>query len=225
MRELSITQMRENMNVLEGICKNVMPTPQYLKWLDLFSKLLSPRQHEGRVYPGLLHAPGSVAAHHSHEGGLVLHLLEMWHFAKIIPSPGIDPKDVLIGILTHDLHKASYNYMYKDGCQPTLVGVETKPQRFEYTNHIVAEMLTKNQRTYQLLVENGIVLTLLQANCLFNAEGGYNTERPKQCSVMAKFVYLLDEMSANVKDRSDKGFMVHYKYDTKIGRTATHPDD
>jgi hypothetical protein len=185
---------------------------------------LTPDQRDaaGNLYAGLLTAPASVAAHHNYTGGLVVHYLEMLETAKTfyevkhpqLPALPFEPSEVLIGILIHDIHKASFNYKVKqDGTG------------HEYSTHLSLELLPKNARSQQILAEAGIVLTLQQLNVLYNSEGGYNPERPKQCTPLAKFIYLLDEMSANVYDRIAQNRMYHYKTSISIsGNSVLNPD-
>ena len=220
----TLIQLQQNLNHLsDQVCTLIPDESAQNRWLHLFS-ILTPDQRDaaGNLYAGLLTAPASVAAHHNYTGGLVVHYLEMLETAKTfyevkhpqLPALPFEPSEVLIGILIHDIHKASFNYKVKqDGTGP------------EYSTHLSLELLPKNARSQQILAEAGIVLTLQQLNVLYNSEGGYNPERPKQCTPLAKFIYLLDEMSANVYDRIAQNRMYHYKTSISIsGNSVLNPD-
>lgn len=208
----------ENFSTLLNLVDTTIPEPTRFKLLAMFESLKDDRESpNGKTYMGLMNAPASAAAHHDYKGGLVKHYLEMYGFARQLNSSfGFAEKDVLLAIIAHDIHKASYNYEYTDA----------EKTKFTYSSHPVYDLLTKNQRSFMLFAEHGIVLDLYQANALFSSEGGYNKEAPKMNTPFSKFIYLLDELSANVLNRIEQQRLLHYKTSISIkGNTASNPDN
>lgn len=150
---------------------------------------------------GMRRAPASKDRHHDREGGLVVHLLEMWDiwltdYAHIIrqygtPHPQINDATVWRTILYHDLNKV-WRYRLES----------EEPWRVDYANREdKVSQLVGHHKTFWWLHKYNIRLTLPLYNALLCSEGGYNDHRPRVETALAKLVYLLDEMSANVVDR------------------------
>ena len=171
------------------------------KWEDLFHFLGADREYKGKTYAGLFNAPAGKGNHHSYKGGLCNHLFEMYQMYQMLCTGGFpikshDPatnkQSVMRVILLHDLHKAYYEFTMEE---------ENGEVRFEYGDHPSSRMITNDIKSLQLANKFGITLSLMELNALFNSEGGYARNPPKYISVLAKLVYLLDEMSSNILDR------------------------
>ncbi len=174
------------------------------------------KDSNGNLYAGMLLAPASVAHHHSYTGGLVSHILEMWEIYQESPylhgadmlKAQVTTESILLGIIVHDLHKAVYNYRI---C--TKEEFEKSGRIVAYSDHMSVKHLNPDQRTMAVLAEHGIALPVLQLNALFSSEGGYAKNPPQSISVLAKTLYLLDDMSANVVDCARTGTIYGYKVD------------
>lgn len=151
---------------------------------------------------GMRRAPASKDRHHDREGGLVQHLLEMWdiwssdgnaivrQFGK--PHPLINDGLVWQTILFHDLNKV---WRYK------LVSPDPWEVDYAKEEDHLAKLVGNHLKSLWFLQKYGIRLTLPLFNALICSEGGYNKHGPEVETVLAKLVYLLDELSANVADR------------------------
>lgn len=148
---------------------------------------------------GMRRAPGSKNRHHNEEGGLVLHLLQMYaaweHMREHIKNttnghPLLTDSNVWLAILHHDLNKV-WRYQLTDYATWTV----------DYFDNSRSKLLGGDQTSLSILMQYGITLTPLLHNALICAEGGYSALRPRAETVLSKVVYLLDEMSANVIDR------------------------
>lgn len=155
------------------------------------------------VVLGMFRAPASKDRHHSVEGGLVLHLLQMWDiwqgFRGVIRDNSkkvdndLNDKMVWRAILHHDLNKV-WRY----------VMTSNEPWFVDYwDNDTPTKMLRATNKSLWYLNRHGITLPIQLHHALLTAEGGYSSTRPEYTSVFAKVIYLLDEMSANVIDRLD----------------------
>lgn len=155
----------------------------------------------GLVFAGLENAPAAKRNHHAYKGGLVAHYLEMWQiFCSMRLSCGlsvgqgyINDERILKGIILHDLHKCWREFTY------------TKEGGFEYSKHPFLGLLRNDQRSAYLASHFGWELDPIQLNALYNSEGGWADSPPKFSSVLAKILYLLDELSGNVKARLEVG--------------------
>lgn len=155
--------------------------------------------YDGIEYFGLRDAPAAKSNHHHYRGGLVQHYLEMWRFflalKDTLPQDElITPERILAGILLHDLSKAWCAYQ----------AVEGDSIKVTYGKHPSDSLLTADQKSLYIVNRYGIHPDLYQLNALFNSEGGWAKSPPKWCSPLAKFLYLLDELSGNVKNRIEQ---------------------
>lgn len=206
--QILLQNFQNLLDLIDKVC-----TPEYASGLkNMLNKLAVNHQDGDKLCPGFICAPASYSAHHSEPGGLVTHCLQMWELSEVLRTnvPAfqvLNAQTLLAGIIFHDLHKASYNYIFVSDAE-----FEKNPnQHFKYHDGMITKILQKSQRSYQIIIENGILLTLEQANALFGSEGGWAESPPKATSVLSKFLYLLDELSANVFDRIIKGRMFDYK--------------
>lgn len=151
---------------------------------------------------GMYRAPASKDRHHDREGGLVQHLLEMWDIwmtdgSAIIrqwgkPHPLINDGLIWRTILYHDLNKVwRYRLESQDPWKVDFAKDEDK----------LAKLIGNHNKALWFLHKYGIKLSLPLFNALLCSEGGYNKHSPEVETVLAKTVYLLDELSANVADR------------------------
>lgn len=140
----------------------------------------------GNTYFGFRRAPAAKGIHHAYIGGLIQHYLEMLQLAdnmRNIPLfSTLSDEAILFGVFAHDLHKAFAHYYYLDG-------------KIAYSANYTTKCLTPNQKTVFMLSQCDVRLSELDLNMIFSSEGGYATDAPAQVSVLAKFVYLLDEQS------------------------------
>lgn len=164
---------------------------------------------------GMVRAPASKERHHAFEGGLAAHLCEMWElwisvkteiFRQRVRDQNTDINDSLIwrGILHHDLDKVYKYYM-----------TTTEPWNVEYSNDYDVEtaMLGETHKSLFLMGQADIIPPRELHSALIISHGGFSREQPRAQSVLAKILYLLDELSANVVDRIRTGRL----QDSKIG--------
>lgn len=147
---------------------------------------------------GAKSAPAAKGNHHAREHGLIEHLLEMWNFWCDVPVPDTDlvnSESVWRGILLHDLHKA-----YKTFVLPRLGFWDV-----EYGDHYSDGLLNDELKSIWLAQQHGIRLSAMDMNVIVNSHGGYSKIRTKHQPMLAKMVYLLDEMSGNVVERGRMG--------------------
>jgi hypothetical protein len=186
---------------------------QYLEMINALSEDVA--QADGRILLGMRRAPAARGNHHAFEGGLVYHYLEMWDvWERWKASFDLEKYDyvnndrVLRGIINHDIHKAFRYYRLvtsPDG--PTRPAPWAVELAYDHTDKMVIE----NVKSIQILNRHGIVLDDQQMNALLCSEGGFSRTRPDWCSVLAKLLYLLDEMSGNVLGRISKGTMLDHR--------------
>ena len=160
---------------------------------------------------GMRRAPGSQRRHHAIEGGLVIHLMEMWRawamIRNMIPMRDANITDSLVwrAILHHDLNKI---YRYKQVTKDK-DGNALTDWKVDYTDgneDPLGYLLPSTHKTLGILTHYGIPLSPLLLNALITAEGGYSQgPHPKTETVFAKVVYLCDELSANVINRLETG--------------------
>lgn len=199
-----MSKIHENFIRLLQISQNLIP-----EYVDMLRDLSWDRNTDaGDLWLGLLRAPAATRRHHSREGGLVQHYLEMWDayltmrvlfFSDESPwKKGETDIRVLKGIINHDLHKA-YNY-YKL--------VSENPWKAEYTKSDTRVLLTDNHATLYILEQYGVKMDIIDRNILLNSEGGWCEVETKEVASIAKLVYLLDDLSGNVLDRLKTGHHV-----------------
>lgn len=168
---------------------------------DLMLRELRYDRHRGNlILLGMQSAPASKNRHHNREGGLVVHLLEMYDIWKecIQPflknrtseHPLLTDSNVWLAILHHDLNKV---WRYR------LVNYD--PWTVDYHEISQSKLLGGPQTSLSILMQNGITLTPVMHNALLCSEGGYAAHQPGAMTVLAKIVYILDEMSASVVNR------------------------
>lgn len=170
---------------------------------QLFNELRHDRWHGDVCLLGMRRSPGSKNRHHNREGGLVLHLLQMWEIwlglrgvlrDQNAQHAQLNDLNVWKCILHHDLNKV-WKYRF--------VAREDGGWEVDYANDMdrVTSMLGDAHKVVFLLMKHGIKLTIPLHNALITSEGGYSATRPYTETVLAKTAYLLDELSANVVDR------------------------
>lgn len=168
------------------------------RYLTLISFLRADRvDATGTVYLGLNRAPAASGNHHAYEGGLVIHLLEMWDFhlqLRDLFVPRFDDGRVLAAIIHHDLEKAYYTFVQ---------GAYGEP--IKYGTHTTSQLMTGDVKSLHILMNAGILLDEEMTNALLMAHGGYTDHPPRMTTPFAKYIYLLDEMSGNVKERLRNG--------------------
>jgi len=155
---------------------------------------------KGEIHLGLRRAPGSKNRHHNYEGGLVDHLLEMWAIWQKLSEVVKAGRHELLSdsllwraILHHDLNKV---HRYKL--------VTEDPWEVEYAENMKNSLLSSTHLVLWTLSQHDIRMPAVLHNALIVAEGGFSRdERPRTESVLAKLVYVLDELSANVVNRLD----------------------
>lgn len=187
---------------------NSTGTGQFTILLDLTSRILGPDWHNmvfdlgpdteygGVTYLGFEKAPAAKGNHHHFIGGLVSHILEMWDIHTNIAGPvgaadsRIPDDRVLAGIILHDLHKAWCNFVI-DASVPSCVN---------YGKHPSSSMLTPDQKTVYI-ASKYVRLDIVQLNSVFHSEGGWAASPPRWSTPLSKYLYLLDELSSNVRSR------------------------
>lgn len=153
--------------------------------------------YDGIAYLGFVNAPAAKANHHACEGGLVSHILEMWNIHENMDlslfnkDPLITPRTVLAGIVLHDLHKGWCHFV-RDASVSSGVN---------YGKHPSSNLLTADQKTVYIASQY-VTLDMVQLNAVYHSEGGWASSPPKWASVLSKYLYLLDELSSNLRDRT-----------------------
>lgn len=170
------------------------------QWVRMLYGLAPDVTFESQVFAGFRCAPAAKGYHHAYLGGLVAHYLEMWYFwdklrASVDRDLLLTDRNVLQGIIMHDLHKGWTTYVYDKEIE----------SGFNYGKHPSSSMLTDDQKSVYILTKAGIVPDLLMLNVLFNSEGGWAKSPPRWSSTLAKMVYILDELSGNVRARGIAG--------------------
>lgn len=199
---MSVHALNAKFDELKRLIAMVMPRDTAAGYLGLLGELAADRVENGVRFMGFLRAPAAKGNHHEVEGGLVLHLLEMWDcylrlkVAFPIEIKGqIDDNLVLQAIVNHDLHKGYF----------TFVEDSVNKGKFQYAAATSNQMLSTDMQTIYLLMQAGIKPCMQVLNAHALAEGGWSKNPPKATSVLAKVCYLLDEMSGNVLERIRKG--------------------
>lgn len=150
--------------------------------------------HHPKVHPGFREAPAATGNHHARKGGLVQHLLEMWKFHTVLNKTlkqHFTNKEVLECIILHDLEKACRTFV-----ETGLVG-----RPYVYDDDFDNKLTTGTVKSLWIAMDAGIKPSLKQVNALEMAHGGYTNDPPKGSTPLAKYIYILDELSGNVLDR------------------------
>lgn len=187
-----------NLDLLTTLVHVLLP-PQ---WLALVKGIEEDVMYEGQTYLGLRDAPAAKANHHAYLGGLVEHYLEMWNAYKgmklteycLVPDVLITDQAVLAGIILHDLHKGWCHFV-EDAAAPNGVS---------YGKHPASSLLTQDQKTVYI-ASKYVDLGVIQLNAVYHSEGGWAASPPKWGTTLSKLLYLLDEISSNVRDRAQGG--------------------
>jgi len=172
----------------------------------------------GETCCGLLTAPAGSYNHHTETGGLLRHLREMTQFHHLLRTtsalkykwdPNFMTEDrIITGICIHDLHKAHAYFLAEKG----------EDGHYVYSPYAKLWM-TENQKTQALIATHGLDLDMWERNALEHSEGGWAENPPKGTTVLAKYLYLLDELSGNVLDRMSRGVLLM----GDRGRPLTYP--
>ena len=180
-----------------------------------YAFLLSDLKHDREISHqvtllGMRRAPASHQRHHDAEGGLVAHLLQMWDLwlsvRRVLVDhgplhPQLSDWNVWRGILNHDLNKV---WKYK------LVSLEPWTVEYAKEDDRLGMLLGDVGKVEFFLGKNKIHLSVLLMNALLTSEGGFSpSPRPHAETVLAKMLYILDELSANVVDRLQNGRFWH----------------
>ena len=207
---LSEQQRKYNFERLQkDINTSGLPSAEKTAWNRILQDLqLDSILKDGSLTLGLMDAPAGKGMHHAYLGGLVVHLLEMIRLAALIKpvifnqvsfSCGmlrgeppcqagdyLSMDDVLRVILLHDLHKAEGTFVVADG-------------KLAYAKNSALNYLTTNMQSLSIAGRHFNYLTNKNVlNALESSEGGWAKNPPRSVTPLAKFCYLLDEMSANV---------------------------
>lgn len=167
---------------------------------EQYLALLEGLRHNVGDLLGFERAPAAQMNHHSFEGGLVFHLLEIWDgwlWLKPVSyvQDHVDGKNIIQGIINHDLHKAHRTFQM----------ISRSPWKTKYAKDHTDMNLPNHAKCMWLLNQYGVILSEMQMNALCSAEGGFSEILPKWTSVLAKVLYLLDELSGNVRNRIETG--------------------
>lgn len=194
------SSLEENFERLKLLCLRVMESGVGSLYVGMLNELAADREENGVRFLGFMRAPAAKGNHHAVEGGLVLHLLEMWdvwvRMGSVFPlevSGQIDGNLVLQAIINHDLHKGYMTFSVDEG------------GAFIYANSTPTQMLSTDMQSIYLLMQAGIKPSMQVLNAHSLAEGGWSKNPPKSASVLSKVCYLLDEMSGNVLNRLQTG--------------------
>lgn len=194
--------LEENFHKLRILTKDNLLS--YQNWHRMFEELAENREWQGKVFAGLKFAPAGKGNHHAYPGGLIVHLLEMWSIYEKWVQVGLLKRDQLLCeasrvlkiIILHDLHKSLFEFTFEENEE----GVA-----FDYGDHPYKHLMTNDIRSIHMAAQFEIKLDSLEMNAVLNSEGGYCKQPSKYTSVLAKLVYLLDEMSSNVLSRIEIG--------------------
>jgi len=192
-----------NWKELFDLVIQVMGEPNCSAYLDLLEELRNDQKDGFVHYLGMERAPAAKRNHHDFEGGLVHHLLDMYTVWQewrpvIEESEHINDGRILRGIINHDLHKGWRTYVLES----------EDPWRTSYGKDLSDTLLTWDTKSIFLLMKHKIPMDLEQMNALLLSEGGYSRIKPKETTVLAKILYLMDEMSGNVQVRIAKGTLL-----------------
>lgn len=159
-------------------------------------------EEDSSYYPGLVWAPASYNRHHSYPGGLVVHYREMISLAtllldKLPKHETLNETNVLSVILLHDLHKAWKNYICHERDQECTYEYNKDPSRNAFDKNTISLQLAESALRW---AGSNYKIPLPVIHAIMNSEGGYGTTKTREVSALAKFCYVLDELSANVMD-------------------------
>ena len=196
---------QQNWALLHDTIHKFISPDHYSAFSAMLEALEEDVETDEGLYLGFRRAPAAMRVHHTFEGGLVQHLLEMWDIwqswttvrsAVLESKADITDDRVLRAIINHDIHKAYKTYLL----------VAENPWQVKYGKDRSDQLLTQAQKTLWLLNRHHIELDEVQMNALVLAEGGYSTlGHPRWTSILAKVCYLLDETSGNVLSRLRDG--------------------
>jgi len=191
---------KANWTTLLELARTYIEKTQARKYVELLKFLQNDQQSEEGLYLGFERAPAATKRHHTQEGGLVQHLIEMWglwvSLSDYWKKEGvIDDQRVLKAIINHDLHKAYRTYIL-DG---------ERPWRTHYGRDVSDLILTRDTKSFWLLNSHGIALDPVQLNALLQAEGGYSEIRTDKVTLLARVCYILDSGSGSVSGGLRKG--------------------
>ena len=207
---LTLEQRQFNLAALVNSIESVLPKEEVTAWKEIFCDIRE------NTYPsdvglvlGLLDAPAGKGMHHAYLGGLVVHLLEMIRMSSLLKpviynqvlfscstvnsqdrtymvEPCLQDADILRVILLHDLHKAVGTFTVVD-------------DKLAYAKNPQNDYLTVNMQSLCIAGRHFNYLTNKKViHALECSEGGWAKNPPRSVTPLAKFCYLLDEMSANV---------------------------
>jgi hypothetical protein len=191
---LSVEQINRNWNVLYNeLGVPLSMTTMLLAFMD--------NEHDTKdtgafIAYGFKCAPGSTHYHHAYLGGLVEHLLEMTnmapHVMDLVGANDLDILDVKQVILLHDLHKAAYHYTVDKDHNTCYY---KNPTTALYPNNIKSLLMAQGELPGFKFSDVGRPINARVMHALVNSEGGYGDMQTRDVSVLAKIVYLLDELS------------------------------
>lgn len=195
------TLLEANFQRLQNIVRQELLS--YQDWTRMLETLQQDRVYGDKIYAGAMCAPAGKGNHHYWRGGWVEHVLEMWDiYNKWCDCGMLDRRTifcesyrVLKIIIAHDLHKTFLEFIYKSDVK------EGDDYLFDYGDYPYKKLLTPDLCSLHILNQFNIKFDAVEMNALANSEGGWCKNPTKFTSVLAKLVYLTDEMSSNVLSR------------------------
>lgn len=190
-----MSKVEENFQELKDLISSTLTGAGQDSYLRLLSHLEEDQIVDGELLLGFKRAPAAKGNHHAFEGGLVVHYLEMWNWWKTLKTnigdhEQLSDDKILRGIINHDIHKAYRTFKISD--EGTFATYANDPSD-NMTNHV--------SKSQWVLSNSGVTMELEVLNALLLSEGGWSTVKTRWSSVLAKVVYLLDELSGNVQER------------------------
>ena len=202
----------KNYEILKTLIHGAVPPGPANNLTAMLDALAPDVAHDDGFLLGFMNAPAAKRNHHAYLGGLVVHLIEMWHiwknkFREDFPfSDHVNDRRIMEGIIYHDLHKAYRTFQL----------VSMNPWEVDYLrNDPENELMTWETKSLWIIMRHGIKLDAEQFNALLWSEGGWAKIQPRWCSVLAKTLYLMDEYSGNVLSRMEDGIWLSV-YEKKL---------
>lgn len=213
--QLTAAQLDQQVNSLYDAIAQYLPSPEGTRYYAMLHDLeadapdtIKSFKGEDLRLLGMRRAPAAKGNHHAFEGGWCYHILEMldlWERMRIqvvTPDDHLTDARILKGIINHDLHKVWRTYGL----------VSADPWQCVYAEDNTDKLLEASIRGPQgvfkslfMLQRHGIQLDEIDFNVVINSEGGFGKTNSYWDTVVAKMVYLLDELSGNVVGRQASG--------------------
>lgn len=206
--------LETNFRDLLGLLEYIPNEQERGLWEEMLMQLSWDKRKGFETILGMTRAPAAKGNHHDVEGGLVIHLLEMWKVWEALRpltfnAPYITDERVIKAIIAHDLHKAHNTFRL----------ISEDPWQVEYADQDDDQLVGSDIKSIMIMQAYGIHLDHEQMNALINAEGGYSKIKTRWQSSLSKLCYCLDELSGNVIERNRKGTVL------SLRRSETHKHD